>query len=91
MVGIRHSKKASNYVSTHTAITETVRIIIYYLLFIIYYLLFHDVAILAEVKIAFFSLKALKVRTSLVDFGVKKSKIENQHQGLLRITNAHSQ
>jgi hypothetical protein len=84
MVGIRHSKKASNYVSTHTAITETVRIIIYYLLF-------HDVAILAEVKIAFFSLKALKVRTSLVDFGVKKSKIENQHQGLLRITNAHSQ
>jgi hypothetical protein len=37
MVGIRHSKKASNYVSTHTAITETVRIIIYYLLFIIYY------------------------------------------------------
>jgi hypothetical protein len=84
MVGIRHSKKASNYVSTHTAITETVRIIIYYLLF-------HDVAILAEVKIAFFSLKALKVCTSLVDFGVKKSKIENLHQGLLRITNAHSQ
>jgi hypothetical protein len=73
MVGIRHSKKASNYVSTHTAITETVRIIIYYLLF-------HDVAILAEVKIAFFSLKALKVCTSLVDFGVKKSKIENLHQ-----------